>query len=289
MQDVTIALVQMNAPLGKTTRNLEAHRQWAEKAAGLGAELVCFPELSLTGHWCAGGVWEASEEVPTGPSTEALMDLARNLGVFLCFGVAERERGLAYNTYVVVGPEGFVGKQRKLQLSGDEYFHFRGGTQIAVLDLGLCRLGVGICYDSLFPEVSRIAAIRGAEVYLMPHAARIGAWPRDRQAHPRLVAECKRTWRKVYAARAYDNGMYVAICNQAGKAGTKPRANHAGGILLFDPNGELVAESQTEHIEDELVVCRLSAEAFAARRRSACFNLQTRRPELYSELAQSGD
>ena len=173
MQDLTIALIQMNAPLGKVATNLQAHDRWAREATEAGAQLICFPELSITGHWCAGQVWDAAEAVPDGESCRHLMALAHDLGAYLCFGLAERDRGIAYNTQVVVAPEGYVGKQRKLHLSADEYFHFRMGSEIPVLDLGLCRLGIGICYDNLFPEVARIAAVRGAEVYLMPHAGAI--------------------------------------------------------------------------------------------------------------------
>lgn len=229
MQDFTLALIQMNAPLGKTKQNLAAHVAWTQEAVAGGAHLVAFPELSVTGHWCAGDVWTASEPVPGGPTTEALAQLARELRVFIGFGVAEREAGITYNTYAIVGPDGYLGKQRKLHMSGDEYFHFRGGNEIVVLDIGLCQLGIGICYDNLFPEVSRVAAVRGAEVYLMPHAARCGRWPRDAEAQSRLITQTKALWTRAYAARAYDNGMYVAVCNQAGKAGRRPLANHAGG------------------------------------------------------------
>lgn len=285
MQDFTLALVQMNAPLGKVEANLAAHVVWTRQAVLAGAQLVAFPELSVTGHWCAGDVWAASEPVPDGPSTVTMTHLAHELGVVIGFGVAEREAGIAYNTYVLVGPEGYLGKQRKLHMSGDEYFHFRGGSEIVVLDIGLCQVGVGICYDNLFPEVSRVAAVRGAEVYLMPHASRCGKWPRDAESQSRLITQTKAIWTRAYAARAYDNGMYAAVVNQAGRAGRKPLANHAGGILVFDPHGDLMAQSESSRIEDEMVLCPLTSEAFAARRRASCFNLQTRRPELYGDLS----
>jgi predicted amidohydrolase len=287
MQDLTIAAIQMNAPLGQSEANLAAHVRLARKAAAAGAELICFPELSITGHWCAGDVWSASEPAPDGPSTQALLALARELGAMISFGLAERDRGIAYNTQVVVGPEGFIGKQRKLHMSSDEYFHFRAGSTIEILDLPNCRLGIGVCYDNLFPEVARIAALKGAEVYLMPHAARCGPWPRTATAQGRAIMQIKAAWKKAYAARAYDNGMFVIVNNQAGHAGDEPDTNHAGGMLVFDPDGDVIAESQSRRLAEEMVVCRLEADAYDLRRRSACFNLQTRRPEIYGELAAS--
>jgi len=284
MQDFTVAAIQLNAPLGHVEANLVNHVHLARQAAAAGAELICFPELGITGHWCSGQVWAASEPVPDGPSTQRLLALAAELNAFISFGLAERDRGLAYNTQVVVGPAGFLGKQRKLHMSADEYFHFRMGSAIEVLDLPFCRLAIGICYDNLLPEVARIAAVKGAEVVLMPHAARCGPWPRTRKQQAQCIAGLKAVWRKCYGARAYDNGMFVIANNQAGHAGDAPDTNHAGGILIFDPSGDVIAESQTERIAEEMVVARLNTKDYEARRAAACFNLQTRRPDLYGDL-----
>ena len=287
MQDIVVAAVQMNAPLGEVERNRAAVVRWSVEAARQGAELVCFPELAITGHWCAGASWDAAEEVPAGPTTRAVAEVAGDLGITIAFGIGERENGVAYNTYVVVGPAGCVGKQRKLHPSSDEYFFYRPGTRIPVLDIGKCRLGIGICFDNMFPEVARVAAVKGAEVFLMPHAARCGQWPADADAQRKVVARAKAVHVKYFANRAFDNGMYLVDCNQAGPAG--PNTNHAGGVLIFDPNGDVMAQSQTEVIEDEMVLATLHAEAYNARRREACFNLRTRRPEVYGDLCRPSE
>jgi len=287
MQDLRVAAVQLNAPLGEVEANLDQIERFAREATERGAQLICFPELCITGHWCAGDVWAASEPVPEGPSCRRLTELAAELGCFLSVGIAERDAGVAYNTQVIIGPEGFLGKQRKLHMSADEYFHFRMGGRVHVIDIGLCKLGIGICYDNTFPEVARIAAIKGAEVFLAPHAARCGQWTDDEKKQQQRVLSGKANARMTHCSRAYDNGFFVVYCNQAGPAG--PETNHCGGILIVDPAGEVLAESQTELIQDEMVVCDLSAEDYQARRRSRCFNLQTRRPEVYWELADLSD
>ncbi len=284
MEDLVVAAVQMNAPLGEVQRNREEVVRWARQAAHEGAELVCFPELIITGHWVAPEAWDVCEPVPDGETTRLLVRLAGELGVTISFGIGELEHGLAYNTQVIVGPEGYLGKQRKLHMSRDEYFHYRTGTRMPVIDIGKCKVGIGICYDNMLPEVARIAAVRGAEVYLMPHASRFGEWTSDADRRQQIVRSHKQAHRKYYTSRAYDNGMFVVDCNQAGPAG--PNTNHAGGILIFGPDGEVIAESVTDWIEDDMVICELSAEAYAARRRAACFNLQTRRPEIYGALAE---
>ena len=63
MHDITIAAIQMNAALGQVAENLATHERLARQAAAAGAELLCFPELGVTGHWCAGAVWTVAEPV----------------------------------------------------------------------------------------------------------------------------------------------------------------------------------------------------------------------------------
>lgn len=287
MLDFRAAAVQMNAPLGAVEANLAQIERWTRAAVDEGAQLVCFPELAISGHWCAGDVWTVSEAVPGGPSCTRLEALARDLRCVISVGIAEREANVTYNTQMVIGPDGFLGKQRKLHMSADEYFHFRMGGKLHIIDIGLCKLGIGICYDTVFPETARIAAVKGAEVFLAPHAARCGQWPQSQEAQRARVATVMDHARMTFRARANDNGIWVIYCNQAGQAG--PETVHGGGILFVDPAGKIVAESETDLIEDEMVLCDLTAEAFEARRRARCFNLQTRRPEIYGDLCRMSD
>jgi predicted amidohydrolase len=281
LEDMVVAAVQMNALLGETSANLKAITGWTRKAARAKADLVLFPELAITGHWCSGDAWKASQEVP-GPAVKEIEDLARKHNLYISVGIGERDAGIQYNTQILAGPSGFIGKQRKLHMSSDEYFYYRGGSEMPVLDAGKCRVGTVICYDNLFPEIPRILALKGAEVVLSPHASRFAKrWKNKGQS--RVVAHQKSFYRKVYVSRAYDNGVYYVITNQAGKAGKE--TNHAGGIMIFDPQGEVVAESETKIIEDEMVVANLEASKYEERRSGRCFNLVTRRPRLFGEIS----
>jgi predicted amidohydrolase len=162
---------------------------FCEQAAAESAELVVFPELVVHGH-CTPNTWELAEAVPGGESVEVLCGIARRLKIVLCAGLSEKENDIVYNTQVLIGPAGYLGKQRKLHMSRDESFFYKGGREIRVFDLGKCRVGIVICYDNQFPEVARIAALRGADVILMPHAAREGRWddtPQSQAAARRKV------------------------------------------------------------------------------------------------------
>lgn len=289
MKDFTIALIQHASPIGRKEENLRRTISWAKKARKAGAELACFPELNITGHAGHPDMVKEAEPVPGGPSCQALCALARELGLHLCAGIAEEDRGLHYNTQLLVGPKGYVGKQRKVHLSADEYFHFRGGAELPVFELPMGRVGIVICYDNLVPEVARCLAVQGAEVVLCPHAARTGKW-HDKPAERRKVVEAhKKSWRMVHSCRAYDNGVYVALCNTAGRSAAPLKgveANHAGGCMVVDPKGEVIAESRSKDIRDEMLLVPLKGEAVAERRRQTCFNLQTRRPEAFGVLTK---
>ena len=289
MESFKIALVQHSSPVGAKAENLKATVSWVKKASKAGAALVCLPELGISGHAGHPAMVEQAEPVPGGQAVAVLSGLAGDLGIHICAGICEDDRGIHYNTQFIVGPEGYVGKQRKVHLSGDEYFYFRGGTALPVFDLPFARVGIIICYDSTFPEVARCLAVQGAELLLASHAARFGNWPRDAQSRRKAVRRSKDNWARVHACRALDNGCYVALCNTAGRSAVGIKgveANHAGGCMVFDPRGSLFAESRSRDIRDEMLVAHLDGQIVAQRRSQACFNLQTRRPEVYRALAE---
>jgi len=292
MQSIRVAAVSMNSELGKPTQALEAIAAWSARAKAEGAELVLFPELIIPGH-CTPNTWEIAEPVPDGPSVQRLTTLARDLGLFLSVGLAEKTRDIVYNTQVVVGPRGYVGKQRKIHLSRDEVLYYKGGKELPVLNLGSCRVGIVICYDNMFPEVARILALRGAEILLMPHAARIRMWD-DTPASEAAARRQSFEFLKGYALRTRENACFGVLADQAGRAGyvdLYPRdhpnqPHHAGAALIFGPDGEVVAHAQTERIRDEMVVTMLEAAALARERSQPNYTLRTRRPELFGELVR---
>src|SRR5436190_13868637 len=112
METIRIAAVSMNSLLGQPERALATIGEWCERAATEKAELVLFPELVVHGH-CTPNTWELAEPVPDGPSVKRLVQLAKHYRLFLCVGLSEKERDIVYNTAVFVGPDGYLGKQRK--------------------------------------------------------------------------------------------------------------------------------------------------------------------------------
>jgi predicted amidohydrolase len=292
MQTVRVAAVSMNGLLGEPERVLGAIAGWCERAAAEGAELVLFPELVVHGH-CTPNTWDLAEPVPDGPSVRRLCALAKHYRQVLCVGLSEKERDIVYNTQVLVGPDGFLGKQRKLHMSRDEVNFYKGGRDISVFDVGRCKVGVIICYDNQFPEVARVLALRGADVLLMPHAARMKMW-QDTADSEAAARRHSYEYFRLHGMRARENACFAVFADQAGRAGyvdSYPRdhpnqPHHAGGALVFDPDGELLAETQAEKIREEMIVTTLDAARLAKQRSLPNYTLRTRRPELFGELVR---
>jgi predicted amidohydrolase len=290
MQAIRVAAVSMNGLLGRRDRNLKEIAKWCRRAADARADLVVFPELVVHGH-CAPNTWEVAEPVPESDSVRRIVTLARECALFLAVGLSEKENDIVYNTHVLAGPDGYLGKQRKLHMSRDETFFYKGGHDLSVFDIGKCKIGISICYDSQFPEVSRVLALRGAEVLLMPHAAREYPWRNSRESR-RIARRHMFDFYLSYALRARENACFVVLTDQAGRAGfvdSYPRdhinqPHHPGAILVFGPGGELLAHAQTEEIREEMLIVDLDPGLQAKWRGHPNFTLRTRRAELFAEL-----
>ena len=209
MQSIRVAAVSMNGRLGEPARVLEDIAAWCERAAAERADLVLFPELVVHGH-CTPNTWALAEPVPEGPSVQRLIQLARQHRMVLCAGLSEKERDIVYNTQVLVGPGGYIGKQRKLHLSRDEVMYYKGGRSINVFDIGKCRVGIAICYDNEFPELPRIVALLGADVLL--DAPRVPG--PEVAGYPESEAAARRYMRDSYlpfAMRAKENAFFGGV------------------------------------------------------------------------------
>jgi len=291
MQTLRVAAVSMNSELGKYDQTMQHIAAFCQRAAADSAELVLFPELVIHGH-CNPDTWKVAEAVPDGPSVKRLVELSRQFKLSLSAGISEKENDIVFNTQVLVGPAGYIGKQRKLHMSRDESFYYKGGREISVFDVGKCRVGMVICFDNQFPEVTRIVALKGADVILMPHAAREGRWdetPESETAARRNMFELVSSG---YPMRARENACFCIYADQAGRAGyvdSLPKdhhnqPHHPGGAMMIAPDGSILVHTQTERIRDEMIVHDLDAELLAKVRSHPNYPLRVRRAELFGEL-----
>jgi deaminated glutathione amidase len=202
--------------------------------AATAAELVVLPEAASTGF--TPGVeperlWDLVSEVP-GPVTEPIQETARRLGIHIVFGTYERgtERGVVHNTAVLIGPNGDVlGAYRKTHLFCGEDRAGGGwvtpGDRAVVVETELAKIGLIICFDGDYPELSRVEAVLGAEVICRPSA----------------LLRSADIWELTNRARAYDNHVFVVASNATGSdpAGVL----YFGNSMIVTPIADVVARA----------------------------------------------
>lgn len=178
MKDI-INLGVVNFPVvwGDKAANLKQMEEYIEAAAKRGVEMLVFPETALTGYDVEAPEVAREErmhrrlaEPVPGPSTEAIARLAKKYGMYVIFGMAERnaeDPEKVYNAAAVIGPEGIIGTSRKIHLPFAEMQWADRGEKPLVFETPWGPVGVGICYDFYqFPEVTRYARAMGARLFV---------------------------------------------------------------------------------------------------------------------------
>jgi len=163
-----VGFVQFSPSFGKIDENIEKALSLIDESA---AELIVLPELFNTGYLFISEkeTHKLAEEVPSGKTTKALVGIARRKKINIVAGLAEQDRGNLYNSAVLVTPHGFGGVYRKVHLFNEEKIWFKtGGEGFKVFDIGICKIGIMICFDWFFPESARLLALMGADVICHP-------------------------------------------------------------------------------------------------------------------------
>jgi len=283
-RDVTLAAAQLG-PSGERDENVERMCRLLERAAAGGAHIVGFPELSLTPYFCLKNHrdYEQFFEPIDSPQVRKVLDVARRLGVALVFPWGERDGISYYNAALVTDAQGnIVGRYRKVHIPGafplpdqgalvyEKLYFTPGDVGYPVMDIGIARVGVQICYDRNFPEGYRILALRGAEIVYTPTALMSVSqvWNSS-------------TWELVLRARGYENGLFIVCVN---KAGHEWGLDYVGDSLVVSPlDGSVIARSETA--ADDLLLVSVDLDDIQEARKRLPF-MRDRRPETYSSLAE---
>lgn len=271
---IKLALAQISSKRENKEENLQKIEKFTMKAKEQGADLVIFPELSLTGYVLHDQIYELAEVVP-GPSTAKVEELAKKTGMYIIFGIPElsgKTKATIFNSAVFVGPEGFIGKFRKMYLPTHSVFeekrYFRPGYQTAVFNTPIGNIGLFICYDIFFPEVCRLIRLKGAELLVC-----ISASPAVRRGYFEILT----------TARALENTAFLAYVNLAG---VEDGLQFWGGSRLISPTGDLLAKAKYD--EEDLVICEVD---YSDMRPAETFipMLRDLRPELFDELKKGAE
>ena len=267
MQDIRIALVVMNCPLGKNAENLDRLADRVLAAGKKGADIICFPELNITGYSTRNDPGRTAEPVP-GPASERLCELAVGEKVTILVGLAEKgPHDEIFATHLVITPDGLAGIYRKLHIAPPELSIFSGGDRVPLFETKGCRFGIQLCYDTHFPELATKMALKGADLVFMPHAS------------PRGTPDEKlNSWMRHLTARAFDNGLFIAACNQTG--GNGRGLDFPGVAVVIGPSGDLLY-SRADSKEGMLMAELRADDLEKVREHRMRYFLPNRRPELY--------
>jgi len=265
MKDIRLSMVQMSSVPGDIDRNTEKMLSFVKEAKS--SDIICFPELSLTGYELPGSAAHAVDVSDAAISKISAAAVKNNIAI--AFGFAEKDNGHVYISHALAGADGKLTVYRKTHLGKFERECFVQGNEFVVTDTKKAKIGFQMCIESHFPEVTTSLVYRGAEIVLMPFAT------------PMDVKRRMEIWKKYLPARAYDNGVFVAACNHM-------KNGKGGGAIIIDPKGDVVAEDISG--KEGLLTADLDGKKAERVHVDDRKNMRetdffgSRRPELYSDV-----
>lgn len=277
------ALTQMDIVWEEKEKNKAVCERLIREAAMHQAELIIFPEMTLTGftmnpekyseygqrvsdgHKAADGYKVTDGHKVTDGAEEFFQFLSEKYNIAVLFGYIEEREKKYYNMLELTNGREILMKYAKIHpfSYGEESRHYSGGTSIAYARLHGVYMGGFICYDLRFPEIFQISSRKNELICV------IANWPEDRIEH----------WKALLQARAIENQCYIAGVNRAGQGNS---LCYPMSSMVFDPYGRRIDYKETE-AGTELLYADIKAETVRQYRKE--FPLKTDRNEnLYREL-----
>lgn len=229
--------------------NLEKITHFIAQAGKKKIELLIFAELTTTGiprsDREARGV---AEEIGSSETLHKVTVLAKTHNLHVVMGILEKDGSHLFNSAVLVGPKGVVGKYRKTHLNAEDRVWATAGSRFETFDIPVGRVGLLVGYDALFPETMRALAVRGADLVCVPSAA-TGPKPSAMEAtkiptpNPAKDPVHWFLWR----VRAGENNTYLAFSNHIG-GDYMGRSGIFGPFLWRFPREETMAAPDREQL-----------------------------------------
>ncbi len=259
----------MDIKYGEKETNLEKSELMIEKAVSQipskVPHIICLPELFSTGYDLVN-IHKHAETIPGGKTTSFLQETAKRYSSVLVASFIEKEKEKFYNTAAVIDESGdFLGKYRKIHLfppmKEPSVFSIGGfsNSNIAFKTNG-GNLGLLICYDLRFPELSRRVTLDGNADFLIY----LAEFPNPKYE----------IWKRLLQARAIENQLFVCGVN---RVGSDPTSTFFGRSLIYDPGGNILKEGTKN---EEILTCKLDPSVLHEIR-SALPSLQHRQPKYY--------
>ncbi|KPU45298.1 2-oxoglutaramate amidase [Oxobacter pfennigii] len=237
MKDFKMAICQMTVTDNKD-KNINKAYSMIKEAAQNGAKLIALGEM-FNCPYDGSYFPKFAESLPDGKTYNMLKACSKELDVYIIGGsIPELHGEVIYNTSCVFDKEGkLIAKHRKMHLfdvelnSGltfKESSYLGKGNDIVVFDTEYCKIGLAICYDIRFPELSRLLTLKGAEVIVIPAAFNMTTGP----AH----------WEILLRTRALDNQVYMVGASPARDVSASYVAY--GNSLVVSPWGDIMSRAK---------------------------------------------
>lgn len=261
-----LALISARPEIAQKEKNIQIMEKYLKKTK---ADLYVFPEYFLTGDRCKDEYRDLAEPL-TGPSIQRLKKIAKNQHCYLVFGMPCRDdtvHGLLYNAAVLIHPDGTVDAYKKWFLPNtgpfEEKIFFDQGEELPVFKTTFGTIGLLICYDLYFPEITKALALQGADLLICISAS------------PSVTRQYFET---LLPARALENTVFLAYVNLAGN---QEDLVYWAGSQVYDPLGTLLIKAP--YFKESIITCDINFSLLeSARARRPV--LRDIRPEIYQDL-----
>ncbi|MGM9924998.1 MAG: carbon-nitrogen hydrolase family protein [Bacillus sp. (in: firmicutes)] len=261
-----VCIAQLSSGLDKQ-ENLEKAKKYIAAAREKGADIVVLPEMYMALIIPGSKVLPVDVAEPLdGPFVTELREAARENGIYVVCGIFETKENSelrAYNTTVFIDRTGaLLQTYRKTHLY-DAFNYIESDTIAAgdnpykVVDTEFGKIGLMVCYELRFPEISRQLALQGADMFIVP-----AGWVRGpmKEEH----------WQVLLKARAIENTVFIAASNQVGNI-------YTGRSMIVDPMGVVLADAGEE---ESLIMAEIDHERTARVRRKLP-SVKDRKPAFY--------
>ncbi len=269
MDQFTITLIQTDIIFGNKEENLIKAELLAKKAISNidspSPHVICFPELFTTGYDLKN-IGVHAESIPNGETTSFLQSFASENSVIIVTSYIEKNKNEYYNTGVVINENGsFLGKYRKIHLFplhplDETKLLTSGNICVPSFNLSCGNMGLLLCFDLRFPEISRRMTIEGNIDFLVY----LAEFP-----NPRYVI-----WTTLLKARAIENQIFVCGVNRTGQ---DPNISFFGRSVVYDPLGNPLIEGSDK---EEILTIKLDPETLNSVR-TVLNSLKHRQPHFY--------
>jgi predicted amidohydrolase len=262
------AVIEFNPCLNNLDTNIFNLLQKVTEAAECGAKLIVTPEMATTGyHYENRQAIEPYVDTIPGKTTKAFESVAREYSTYIVIGMAEvdEEDGLFYNSAALIGPNGYIGKYRKIhQWAAEDSWASWGDMGVPVYKTEIGNIAMIICMDATYFESARMAAINGADILCFPTNSTGG------------TLSMLQAWAEM-------NGLYVLGAN---RSNTEIGYHMVGASTIWSPKGKKLAETpylaeKNERAQATILYANVDPLEF---RNSSKKRLTQRRPELYRDL-----